>query len=88
MKPIQNSKYLCVSDRAERPFDRHDWTIDRCGTEVRYVIDYYSGHDEPDNPVFNVDVRPALDSPSALFDRAREGIQDLWDNLSDRFFKK
>eukprot|EP00656_Telonema_subtile_P002807 TRINITY_DN11283_c0_g1_i2.p2 TRINITY_DN11283_c0_g1~~TRINITY_DN11283_c0_g1_i2.p2 ORF type:complete len:115 (+),score=23.45 TRINITY_DN11283_c0_g1_i2:132-476(+) len=23
------------------PFDRHDWTIDRNGTEVRYVIDYY-----------------------------------------------
>ncbi|MES1922018.1 hypothetical protein MHBO_003536 [Bonamia ostreae] len=24
------------------PFDRHDWTVDRCGKEVRYVIDYYS----------------------------------------------
>lgn len=23
------------------PFDRHDWIIDRCGKEVRYVIDYY-----------------------------------------------
>ena len=23
------------------PFDRHDWVIDRCGTEVRYVIDFY-----------------------------------------------
>ena len=28
----------------EEPFDRHDWTIDRCGKEVRYIIDYY--HDE------------------------------------------
>ena len=26
---------------APRPFDRHDWTVDRCGTEVRYIIDYY-----------------------------------------------
>ncbi|CAJ0629734.1 3893_t:CDS:10 [Entrophospora sp. SA101] len=44
------------------PFDRHDWTIDRCGKEVRYVIDYYSGPDEGDTPIFYLDVRPALDS--------------------------
>lgn len=24
-----------------KPFDRHDWTVDRCGKEVRYIIDYY-----------------------------------------------
>ena len=24
------------------PFDRHDWTVDRCGEEVRYIIDYYA----------------------------------------------
>jgi hypothetical protein len=23
------------------PFDRHDWVVDRCGKEVRYIIDYY-----------------------------------------------
>ena len=23
-------------------FDRHDWVVDRCGTEVRYVIDFYN----------------------------------------------
>ena len=23
------------------PFDRHDWWVDRCGHEVRYVIDFY-----------------------------------------------
>ncbi|KAI8854447.1 hypothetical protein BC829DRAFT_471620 [Chytridium lagenaria] len=22
------------------PFDRHDWTVDRCGASVRYVIDF------------------------------------------------
>jgi hypothetical protein len=25
----------------ELPFDRHDWVVDRCGQEVRYVIDFY-----------------------------------------------
>ena len=28
------------------PFDRHDWTVDRCGKEVRYVLDFY--YDETD----------------------------------------
>ena len=28
----------------EAPFDRHDWIVDRCGREVRYVIDFYA-HD-------------------------------------------
>jgi hypothetical protein len=23
------------------PFDRHDWYVERCGREVRYVIDFY-----------------------------------------------
>ena len=53
------------------PFDRHDWTVDRCGKEVRYVIDYYSGRPEEGKAVFNVDVRPALDSPRAIWDRIK-----------------
>lgn len=28
------------------PFDRHDWYVDRCGTEVRYVIDFYFDEDK------------------------------------------
>lgn len=62
----------------ERPFDRHDWIVDRCGKQVRYVIDYY--HDErkssldelpglfDNNSVrsIHVDVRPALDSFDAF----------------------
>lgn len=55
----------------EAPFDRHDWVIDRCGCEVRYVIDYYAGHPEPGQATFNVDLRPALDSPQACLDRMR-----------------
>lgn len=28
------------------PFDRHDWFVDRCGEEVRYVIDFYFDDDK------------------------------------------
>lgn len=55
-----------------KPFDRHDWVVDRCGEQdVRYVIDYYyrSGPDPID-----IHVRPALDSPAALYDRVRHGL--------------
>ncbi|EKX52083.1 hypothetical protein GUITHDRAFT_65435, partial [Guillardia theta CCMP2712] len=44
------------------PFDRHDWIVDRCGKQVRYVIDFYSGKPIADKPVsYHLDVRPALD---------------------------
>jgi len=55
----------------EAPFDRHDWVIERCDGEARYVIDYYSGHPEAGLATFNVDIRPALDSPQSLLDRFR-----------------
>jgi len=35
------------------PFDRHDWTVDRCGKEVRYCIDYYDTEDS-----YWIDARP------------------------------
>ncbi|KAK0548373.1 Cytochrome c1 heme lyase [Tilletia horrida] len=55
------------------PFDRHDWVIDRCGNQVRYIIDFYTGrptvaarpspNGEPvQNLAFYLDVRPAPDS--------------------------
>ncbi|KLT44224.1 cytochrome c and c1 heme-lyase [Cutaneotrichosporon oleaginosum] len=46
------------------PFDRHDWIVDRCGKQIRYVIDFYTGKPNPSNPqapTFYLDVRPALD---------------------------
>merc|ERR1711972_1308682 len=57
----------------EMPFDRHDWIIDRCGKEVRYIIDYYDGGDvNPSDHKFAIlDVRPALDSPTAVWDRMK-----------------
>jgi hypothetical protein len=55
------------------PFDRHDWVIDRGGgQEVRYVIDFYEGKKSPTSTAsvsMYLDVRPALDSFSAIYDR-------------------
>jgi cytochrome c heme-lyase len=56
----------------ELPFDRHDWIVDRCGKDVRYIIDYYDGgHVKPDGDFTLLDVRPALDSFEALSDRMK-----------------
>lgn len=54
------------------PFDRHDWIVDRCGTEVRYIIDYYDGGAVKESGEFTLlDVRPALDSFGAVNDRVK-----------------
>ncbi|KAK6336024.1 Cytochrome c1 heme lyase [Orbilia blumenaviensis] len=47
----------------QAPFDRHDWVVDRCGTNVEYIIDFYSGKRDParpEIPSFYLDVRPKL----------------------------
>ena len=57
------------------PFDRHDWIVDRNGTEIRYIIDFYTGqqHKYGRHPVaaiaMHLDVRPALDSVQSIFAR-------------------
>ena len=38
---------MAVCCRYTPPFDRHDWVVDRCGTEVRYIIDFYTGKTDP-----------------------------------------
>lgn len=54
------------------PFDRHDWYVDRCGKEVRYVIDFYFDDAKAGSPeAFDLVVRPALDSPEAALDRVK-----------------
>lgn len=55
----------------ELPFDRHDWIVDRCGKEVRYIIDYYDGGTvDPENYKFAIlDVRPAMNSLENIWDR-------------------
>ncbi|XP_077592131.1 holocytochrome c-type synthase isoform X2 [Stigmatopora nigra] len=56
----------------ELPFDRHDWIIDRCGKEVRYIIDYYDGEINKETYQFSIlDVRPAFDSLDAVWDRMK-----------------
>lgn len=51
----------------QKPFDRHDWVVERCGKQVEYVIDFYegsrSGMGKMGNAVsFYLDVRPKLNS--------------------------
>ncbi|KAH8914209.1 cytochrome c and c1 heme-lyase [Atractiella rhizophila] len=63
-----------------RPFDRHDWVVLRPsmnGAEPpklqRYVIDYYALPDDREgNPVFSLDVRPALDNWESVALRLQE----------------
>ena len=66
------------------PFDRHDWYVLRQlpngqEREVRYVIDYYSAEPEPTGePVFYLDVRPAVDGPTAAAERLLRWSGDIW----------
>ena len=68
----------------EPPFDRHDWYVQRTAPngntrEVRYVIDYYSGPPESTGePVFYLDVRPAVDGPTAAAERMVRWGSDVW----------
>lgn len=63
----------------EPPFDRHDWYVSRGEQEVRFVIDYYSAPPEPSGePVFYLDVRPALDSSGAAWDRTATWARETW----------
>jgi cytochrome c heme-lyase len=65
------------------PFDRHDWFVERCNEkgckEIRYVIDYYEGEPEPTGePVFFLDVRPAVDGPTSAAERLIRTGTDVW----------
>eukprot|EP00276_Gloeochaete_wittrockiana_P022285 CAMPEP_0184341810 /NCGR_PEP_ID=MMETSP1089-20130417/10417_1 /TAXON_ID=38269 ORGANISM="Gloeochaete wittrockiana, Strain SAG46.84" /NCGR_SAMPLE_ID=MMETSP1089 /ASSEMBLY_ACC=CAM_ASM_000445 /LENGTH=360 /DNA_ID=CAMNT_0026670309 /DNA_START=75 /DNA_END=1157 /DNA_ORIENTATION=- len=66
-----------------KPFDRHDWIVDRNGEEVRYIIDYYET-DEPGPSGLNifVDVRPAPDSITNIFDRFRKTLDEFTSRFS------
>ena len=44
------------------PFDRHDWIVDRCGTKIEYIIDFYPGKNEGKGISFYLDVRPKLNT--------------------------
>lgn len=49
------------------PWDRHDWMVDRCGTQIRYIIDYHHGLNE--NEPYIIDCRPDLKRFSNIMDR-------------------
>jgi len=57
------------------PYDRHDWWVDRCGEEIRYIIDYHAipngtfDEDGEENCDYTIDARPA---PT---------IKGMWDRL-------
>ena len=64
------------------PFDRHDWVVDRCGTRVRYIIDFYTGRGAglaASNLSFYLDVRPALDN----WEGVRLRTQMFWHRWTD-----
>lgn len=69
------ARFLMLFGISPRPFDRHDWIVDRNGEEVRYVIDYYETN-TPNNDLngmdIDLDIRPALDSVGAWWMRVRK----------------
>eukprot|EP00735_Rhodelphis_limneticus_P009391 TRINITY_DN272_c0_g1::TRINITY_DN272_c0_g1_i1::g.1664::m.1664 TRINITY_DN272_c0_g1::TRINITY_DN272_c0_g1_i1::g.1664 ORF type:complete len:278 (+),score=25.09,sp/A5PJG7/CCHL_BOVIN/44.76/2e-64,Cyto_heme_lyase/PF01265.12/1.4e-72 TRINITY_DN272_c0_g1_i1:70-834(+) len=64
---------------APLPFDRHDWFVDRCGKQVRYIIDFYYNDEIENIPdrgerferAIRSEVRPALDSVESVVDRTK-----------------
>lgn len=77
-------KVFPESYNSEPPFDRHDWFVSRQTPngqqrEIRYVIDYYAGGtQETGEPVFYLDIRPALDTPTAAMERVIRWGGDAW----------
>lgn len=67
------------------PFDRHDWYVDNgVEKEKRYVLDFYMTDDQHRGglPRVDIDVRPALDTPSAVYLRAQRGLMDLFPGIT------
>eukprot|EP00928_Gymnodinium_smaydae_P068263 TRINITY_DN51341_c0_g1_i1.p1 TRINITY_DN51341_c0_g1~~TRINITY_DN51341_c0_g1_i1.p1 ORF type:complete len:255 (+),score=39.58 TRINITY_DN51341_c0_g1_i1:67-765(+) len=70
------ARLLGYTGRTE-PFDRHDWHVDRCGTRVRYLVDFYDGRPSPTHPIsIHIDARPEL-TFGGLVDRFRLWAKDL-----------
>lgn len=65
------AKFRTMLSKMGRPFDRHDWYIDRCGTEVKYILDYYNDESMNDDKNIFIDVRPAPNTISNIWHRLR-----------------
>jgi len=61
------------------PFDRHEWTVDRCGTGLfNYDVDFYDGRPDSSGKVnIYLDVRPSLRTISGVRDRALNILHSL-----------
>ena len=73
-----------VVGRYQAPFDRHDWVVDRCGTKMRYIIDFYTVKAAPVAPsglAFFIDARPAFDNWDAVKMRTNR-FCERWFGLS------
>ncbi|EPT05938.1 hypothetical protein FOMPIDRAFT_1039250 [Fomitopsis schrenkii] len=66
------------------PFDRHDWIVERCGKQIRYVIDFYTGHSNRpgSNLSFYLDARPALDN----WDGVRMRAERFWERWAGKLW--
>ena len=51
------------------PWDRHDWIVDRCGQEIRYIIDYHHGLGTKEHQQYIIDCRPDMKRFSNIMDR-------------------
>lgn len=65
-KPSLKAKLLNKMGYA-LPWDRHDWIVDRCGTQIRYIIDYHHGFAQ--SQPYIIDCRPDLKRFSNMMDR-------------------
>ena len=67
------------------PFDRHDWVVERCGTEVTYLIDFYRGRAVRGIPAemtpMYLDARPAADDLAGAWDRVRAPFAEAWTSM-------
>lgn len=72
------------------PFDRHDWYVkSNDDTVTRYVIDFYNGGSSSNTsnnavPSMYLDVRPALDKPVDLLNRAQAAVKDFLPGIFPR----
>jgi cytochrome c heme-lyase len=72
LSPLAWARYLTTG---AKPFDRHDWYVDRGGKRVRYVIDYYFDETRAGRPgQFDLVVRPAADSLESVVDRVKMAV--------------
>lgn len=69
-KDLSPKAWIRMALGFKKPFDRHDWTVNRCGEKIRYIIDFYEGRSESGGDAVHLDVRPEI-SLGGFKDRIR-----------------